>query len=110
MKVKIRAKVWLEIGSGVPFCHGKAALLSAIRERGSIRQAAKSLRMSYRRAWEYIRDIEDSLNFSVVQSQVGGTRGGGTRLTPRGTDLLSLYETVYRAVSGSLSAHDGTLT
>lgn len=108
MNVKIRAKVWLEVGSGVPFCHGKAALLSAIRERGSIRQAARELKMSYRRAWEYIREVETGVRFTVVDTQVGGSHGGGARLTPRGAELLSLYETVYNEVSATMAAHRGT--
>lgn len=108
MNVKIRAKVWLEVGRGVPFCHGKAALLSAIQEHGSIRQAAHALNMSYRRAWEYIRDIEAGVRFTVVDTQVGGAHGGGARLTPRGAELLSLYETVHREVSATMVAHEGT--
>jgi molybdate transport system regulatory protein len=108
MKAKVRAKIWLEIGSGAAFCHGKAALLSEIRACGSIRQAALKLGMSYRRAWEYIRDIESAVEYPVVETRIGGTHGGGATLTPGGRDLLDLYETVHRDISKTIRAHRGT--
>ncbi|MCC7264002.1 MAG: LysR family transcriptional regulator [Candidatus Latescibacteria bacterium] len=107
MKVEIRTKIWLEV-EGHPFCHGKAALLSAIQQHGSIRQAARQLRMSYRRAWEYIRDLEASLQFTVVDTQAGGTRGGGAHLTPRGIALLDTYQAVHERVAEAVSTHGAT--
>ena len=108
MKVKVRAKVWLEV-EGHPFCHGKADLLLAIKERGSIRQAARQLKMSYRRAWEYIRDLEAGLQFTVVDTQAGGAHGGGARLTLRGAALLDTYQTVHGQVSAAIVTHGGSV-
>lgn len=108
MQVKICTKVWLEVDDRVPFCHGKAALLAAIEQYGSIRQAARALNMSYRRAWEYIRDLERGVDFAVVQTQVGGAQGGGARLTERGAELLTLYRQTHAAVSEAVRAQGGT--
>ena len=102
MEVRVQAKIWLDINGDVAFCHGKARLLAAIRERGSIRQAARALGMSYRRAWEYLRDLERAMGTSVVATQVGGAGGGGAELTEAGTALLGRYEGAMRAVSGAL--------
>lgn len=104
MEIRVRAKIWLEIeDDGVPFCHGKAALLAAIRAHGSIRQAARALRMSYRRAWQYVREIERGMQFTVVSTQVGGVRGGGTVLTAQGAELLAYYEKTLSAVSQAVN-------
>ena len=105
MKVQIRAKVWLEIRGEVAVCHGKAALLSEIRKLGSIRQAARSLQMSYRRAWEYVREIEEGVRVPVVARQAGGVRGGGAVLTPDGEKLLTRYEETLEAITEAVGPH-----
>ena len=105
MKVQIRAKVWLEIRGEVALCHGKAALLSEIRKLGSIRQAARSLQMSYRRAWEYVREIEEGVRVPVVARQAGGVRGGGAVLTPDGEKLLTRYEETLEAITEAVGPH-----
>ena len=105
MKVQIRAKVWLEIRGEVALCRGKAALLSEIRKLGSIRQAARSLQMSYRRAWEYVREIEEGVRVPVVARQAGGVRGGGAVLTPDGEKLLTRYEETLEAITEAVGPH-----
>jgi molybdate transport system regulatory protein len=109
MECQIRAKVWLVLDDGTPFCHGKAELLAAIAELGSIRQAAQRLRMSYRRAWEYVRDLEAGARFPVVETQVGGPGGGGARLTAQGTELLQLYQKVHREIGASMAARQASI-
>ncbi len=108
MQVTVRTKVWLEVAGGVPFCHGKAALLSAIEKHGSIRQAASVLNMSYRRAWEYIRDLEKGIDSTVVRTKIGGSRGGGSQLTETGIELLRFYEKTLSAVADAVRLQGGT--
>lgn len=70
---------------------GKVALLEAIREHGSITAAAKSLDMSYRRAWLLVDETNRALKSPAVSSGHGGPNGGGTVLTGTGEELLRLY-------------------
>ena len=100
--VKVKAKVWLELGRGVPFCHGKAGLLEAIQETGSISRAARVVGMSYRRAWEYIRSLEGGSGIKLVETAIGGVGGGGSILTEAGRKLLMDYQTTQDTVENLL--------
>jgi molybdate transport system regulatory protein len=75
---------------------GKIALLEAIRDTGSISAAARKLRMSYRRAWMLVDDLNRRLTKPVVQAAPGGKHGGGATLSPTGKKLVDLYRDVER--------------
>ena len=70
---------------------GKVALLEAIARTGSITAAAKSLDMSYRRAWLLVDTMNRCFRTAVVEAEAGGERGGGTRLTPVGEEVVHRY-------------------
>jgi molybdate transport system regulatory protein len=65
---------------------GKIALLRAIA-----REAARSLGMSYRRAWRLVEETSEILGVAAVQSKVGGQAGGGAVLTAAGQHLVEQY-------------------
>src|SRR5215831_21157656 len=73
---------------------GKIALLEAIRDTGSISAAARKLRMSYRRAWMLVDDLNHRLSKPVVLAMPGGRDGGGTRLSPTGLKHIALYRDI----------------
>ena len=88
----VKSKVWIEIG-GLPFLgEGRRNLLGKIEENGSIAQSAKDLGISYKKAWSYIRNMEDRLGSTLVEKQVGGKGGGGSRLTSKGKALIKKYD------------------
>ena len=68
---------------------GKADLLEAIESTGSISAAARSLRMSYRRAWI----LTDTMNRCFVRPLVVTSRwrGKGASLPDLGREVLKLY-------------------
>ena len=78
-------------GSGLAVGPGKVSLLEAIEQTGSITAAAKLLGMSYRRAWLLVEETNACLVSPAVETAAGGARGGGTRLTPVGRELISRY-------------------
>jgi molybdate transport system regulatory protein len=65
-----------------------------VAELGSIRRAAMSMNMSYRKAWLLIQEVQKTFDGAVVTAEVGGLSGGGTRLTELGANLLKLYRRV----------------
>ena len=77
------------------FGHGRAQLLRAIDELGSIRKAAAPCGMSYRRAWGYLHDLETAADFPFLERRVGGWGHGGTVLTPEGRAFLTQYEALW---------------
>ena len=78
-------------GDDIAVGPGKVDLLEAIEQSGSITAAAKSLGMSYRRAWLLIDTMNRCFKRPVVEAEAGGQRGGGTRLTPLGSEVVRRY-------------------
>jgi molybdate transport system regulatory protein len=94
----------IDLSSGSRIGPGKVALLEAIRSTGSISAAARSIGMSYRRAWLLVEDINATLREPAVTAETGGARGGGAVVTPVGERVVELYRTIElqaRAATGS---------
>jgi molybdate transport system regulatory protein len=73
----------IDLASGARIGPGKIAPLEAIRSTGSISAAARSLGMSYRRAWLLAEQLNRSLRAPAVAAETGGS-GGGAMVTPVG--------------------------
>jgi molybdate transport system regulatory protein len=84
---------------------GKIRLLEAIRDAGSIREAGRSLGMSYRRAWLLVADLNASFDEKVVSTQLGGARGGGAALTGFGARLIETYREIERKAHDASARH-----
>ncbi len=66
-------------------------LLLTIGDKHSISSAAKEMKISYRKAWDMIRNCETALGFSLFVKTRGGKEGGVTTLSPDGADLVKAY-------------------
>ena len=89
-----RLSIRIDLASGDRIGPGKIALLEAIRSTGSISAAARSLGMSYRRAWLLVEEINDALREPAVTAETGGHRGGGAVLTAVGERVIDLYRSI----------------
>lgn len=101
-----RFRVRVTAGEAIAVGPGKIDLLEAIEATGSITEAAKSLGMSYRRAWLLLDELNRSLRLPAVDSAKGGQHGGGSALTDEGRRLIGLYrrieETATQACRGDI--------
>lgn len=70
------------------FGDGKYHLLKAIKDSGSIQEAARKLKRSYRKAWGDIKVAEKGFGRALVVRTRGGRSGGSTVLTDFGLQLL----------------------
>ena len=70
----------------------RAALLAEIGRQGSLAQAARTVGLSYKGAWDAIEQMTRLAGEPLVERSAGGRGGGGTRLTPRGEQLVRNYE------------------
>ncbi len=70
---------------------GKADLLEAIADTGSISAAARQTGMSYRRAWLLMDAMNRSFKQPLVDTATGGKGGGGSQITDFGRDVLRRY-------------------
>ncbi|MGA2315547.1 MAG: LysR family transcriptional regulator [Thermodesulfobacteriota bacterium] len=99
--MRIGYKVWLD-NNGKAFGDGPYKLLRRVEKMGSLHQAAKQMGMSYSKAWRLIRTLEERLGFTLLERKVGGLSGGGSRVTPKGKDLMNHYERFRRNVEKGL--------
>ena len=96
MKQTVRFRV--DFTPGCSHGPGKIELLETIEKTGSLRQAAQSLGMSYRRAWLLLDTLNRSFSEPAAIASVGGHGGGGARLTEFGSDLVRHYRAAARGI------------
>ncbi len=85
--IRFRVDLGPELGIGP----GKIALLEHIGTSGSLSEAARTLGMSYRRAWQLLDSLNRCLKEPVTRAQKGGQHGGGSSLTDFGRQLIRVY-------------------
>lgn len=66
-------------------------LLERIRDLGSISAAARSMKMSYRQAWQLVNTMNTYSTNPLVISATGGVGGGGASLTTTGEHAIQLF-------------------
>src|ERR1700744_1686535 len=92
-KRKVRLVIRCELDH-VRFGPGKIQLLEAIGKAGSISEAARSMNMSYRRAWLLVAELNQSFRKPVVAARTGGKGGGSAELTAFGRELIRRSPTI----------------
>jgi len=90
-RYSVRPRIRVTRGNLVIIGPGKADLLVAIAETGSIRSAAEAMGMSYMRAWSLIRTMNAEFREPLVEKTRGGAAKGGATLTPAGEKVLRIY-------------------
>lgn len=84
-------KIRLCVGDMVAIGPGKADLLEAISQHGSISAAGRAMGMSYKRAWDLVHTMNACFCEPVIVTTTGGSHGGGARLSDFGQTLLADY-------------------
>lgn len=101
------------MGAAVALGPGKADLLDAVGDTGSISAAARAMGMSYRRAWTLVEAMNRDFREPLVETAAGGSGGGGARITPAGREALRRYRAMEdkatAAVADEISAFAGLL-
>ena len=88
LNITLKSRQWLEDDNGeIIIGEGRQRILELIEETGSINQAAKLMRMSYRGVWGKIKATEQHLNKRIVLTE----RRHGSCLTEEGKELLRDY-------------------
>ena len=79
-------------------------ILRRIADVGSISEAARSAGVSYKAAWQAIDTLTNLAGAALVEKAVGGSHGGGTRLTETGRMILDLFTRTSRAAADAPGA------
>ena len=84
-------------------------ILRLVGESGSISQAAREAKVSYKAAWQAIDTLTNLAGVALVERAVGGAGGGGSRITVAGQKLLdvaSLLNETRRQVLTAFTANE----
>jgi molybdate transport system regulatory protein len=93
-KTADRLSIRIDLACGARIGPGKIAVLEEIARSGSISAAGRALKMSYRRTWELVEDMNRTLGTAVVETAAGGSGGGGTVLTKAGKSVVTSYRAI----------------
>ncbi len=96
MDLELNCKIWLERGGKKVFGEGPSDILRRVERTGSLRAAAKEIRMSYSQAWRLIDLLEKELGYPLLERTAGGLAGGGSELTAGGRKLVGRFDPFQR--------------
>lgn len=82
-------------------------VLRRVAETGSISQAARDAGISYKAAWQAVDTLSNLSGQTLVDRTVGGSGGGGARVTPQGLQLLALADELAKAREAVLARFAG---
>lgn len=92
--MKIKSKIWIETDEGIVISEGRIQLLKLIETTGSLNKAAKAMNISYQKAWKLVDASNKASKEPLIETQIGGSKGGGTVLTPYGKSLIASFEAI----------------
>jgi len=94
-----KLKIQIYRGQDIAMGPGKADLLDAIAEHGSISAAGRALGMSYRRCWMLVEVMNRCWAEPLVETSLGGSGGGGAQLSETGRRVLAHYRALQTLVA-----------
>ncbi len=97
----VEARIRLNAGRRFAFGPGKAELLARIDATGSISEAAKTMEMSYMRAWQIVKSLDTAFAEPLVLKARGGKTKGGATLSATGREVLRLYREMESAAQSA---------
>ncbi len=96
-RFEVNGSLWIESNGERFFGPGPVELLERIEKTGSINQAARQMKMSYKKAWEIINALNASTGQLLVITQTGGTSGGGSAITAEARKMIARYRQLREA-------------
>ena len=71
---------------------GPYNLLLSIDKLGSLNKAAQEIKISYTKARDILNRAEKELSIKLLEREVGGVKGGGSKLTDEARAIMAKYE------------------
>ncbi|PWQ95391.1 winged helix-turn-helix domain-containing protein [Leucothrix pacifica] len=106
----LRGRFWIANEEGTFLGTGRVILLERIQEHGSISGAARSMKMSYRQAWQLVNSMNTHSTQPLVTSSTGGKGGGGASLTDTGERAIQLFREVEQDMRDFMEKRSGQIT
>ena len=105
----IRIRCWVEADGEKYFGPGPYQLLKQIEQEGSLSKAAEAIHISYRKAWDLIKKLNENAAQTIVILHKGGEKGGGAEITETGIKLIENYEALQEDLENTLLKHQSIL-
>lgn len=87
----VKARIWIESNQAAFVGFGRIQLLENIKKTGSITNAAKEMNMSYRKAWELVKKMNEHATTPLVEKIIGGKNGSGATLSEEGEKVIQKF-------------------
>jgi molybdate transport system regulatory protein len=88
---KVHSRIWVSTEEGNYLGEGRITLLKEIQTHKSISKASKSMKMSYKKAWDMVNAMNTISNYPLVIRTIGGIGGGGSEITKAGLKAITLF-------------------
>ncbi|MHB8845925.1 MAG: winged helix-turn-helix domain-containing protein [Nitrospirota bacterium] len=108
-KPGFRGRIWIDGPEGTFVGYGRVVLLERIMEHGSITNAAKSMKMSYRHAWDLVDSMNRQTKTPFVTLATGGKGGGGARVTDAGRRAITVFWQFHKDLEAFLKREEKKL-
>lgn len=96
--MQLKIKVWIEKNNKYILGEGIVKLLNEIKKSNSLKIAAQKLKMSYRQAWGDLKEVEKNFNLKLIETKVGGSGGGETKITSKAEKLIKQFSQLEKEV------------
>ena len=93
--MRVDFKLLLTENDKIVLSKGKYLLLKYVLEEGSLNSAAKKMKISYKKAFSYIKSIEEGLDDVVLLR----TPGKAAILSDKGIEIIKLYDYFYNELN-----------
>ena len=91
-------KIKIEVHDNFNIGPGKITLMESIISCGSISSAAKKMGMSYRKAWNLVREINNASKKNIIITNTGGRGVGGTKISSDGISFIKAFRNIEKTV------------
>lgn len=108
-KYAIRVKLWVDSNEGPFLGKGRVIILEKIKETGSITNAAKAIKMSYRQAWQLVEDMNKRSSTPLVEKILGGKNGSGAVLTEAGEKAIQEFHKLEQEINAFIESKSKNL-
>lgn len=92
-------KVQLNLPRGRRIGPGKIRILELIASEGSLARAAEAMGISYRRAWQFVQQLNDMFDQPCVATPEHRHGGAAAKLTDFGSELVTRFRALEDAAN-----------
>lgn len=89
--LEARVKLQIDLPGGNRIGPGKIHLLELVETEGSLSRAAEAMGISYRRAWQFVQQVNATFDEPAIATPERGHGGAAAKLTDFGRELIAKF-------------------